>query len=100
MTNHIYGRKDMALNPSRPHMFIKELQLYVDYLKEEVRNTFNPGPKDIKGWNRFCNNLLDGVTHYKELAEQKLIKQKEAFEEGLSQMESTVLEIRTQLTNK
>ena len=100
MTDHIYGRRELPQDASRPHMFIKELQLYVDYLKEEVRNTFNPGPRDIKSWTRFCNNLLDGVSHYRNLAEQELIKRKEAFEEGLSKMESAVLDIKSNLINK
>jgi hypothetical protein len=100
MTDHIYGRRELSQEASRPHMFIKELQLYVDYLKEEVRNTFNPGPRDIKGWTGFCNNLLDGVSHYRRLAEQELIKKKEAFEESLCKMESAVLDIKTSLTNK
>ena len=100
MTDHIYGRSELPQETSRPHMFIKELQLYVDYLKEEVRDTFNPGPRDIKGWTGFCNNLLDGVSHYKKLAEQELIKKKAAFEEGLSKLESVVLDIKTSLTDK
>ncbi len=100
MTDHIYGRRELPQEATRPHMFIKELQLYVDYLKEEVRNTFDPGPREIKGWTGFCNNLLDGVSHYKELVEQELIKGKEAFEEGLRKMEVAVLEIKTGLINK
>ncbi|MCY2688671.1 hypothetical protein [Salinimicrobium sp. TH3] len=99
MTDHIYGRKEFSQNEDRPHMFIKELQLYVDYLKEEVRNTFNPGPRDIKAWTGFCNNLLEGVAHYRDLLERELIKKKDAFEQGLYKMEQAVLEIRTGLSN-
>ena len=100
MTDHIYGRRELPQEASRPHMFIKELQLYVDYLKEEVRNTFNPGPRDIKGWTGFCNNLLDGVSHYRKLVEQELIDRKEAFKQGLQQMEHAIREIQNRLEVK
>ncbi|UZH55367.1 hypothetical protein JRG66_00215 [Salinimicrobium tongyeongense] len=100
MTSHIYGRQELPVDPQRPHMFVKELQLYVEYLKEEIKNTFNPVPRDIKGWTGFCNNLLDGVSHYRKLAEQELIKKKEAFENGLNRWEAAVLEIKAGLESR
>ena len=81
-------------------MFVKELRLYVEYLKEEIKNTFNPVPRDIKGWTGFCNNLLEGVSHYRKLAEQELIKKKEAFEQGLNRWEAAVLEIKAGLESR
>ncbi|MGI0106899.1 hypothetical protein [Salinimicrobium sp. WS361] len=100
MSDHIYGRQELPVDPQRPHMFVKELQLYVEYLKEEIKNTFNPVPRDIKGWTGFCNNLLEGVSHYRTLAEQELIKKKEAFEQGLNRWEAAVLEIKAGLESR
>ena len=97
MTDHIYGRKELPQKTSRPHMFIKELELYVDYLKEEIQNIFNPGPREIKSWTGFCNNLLEGVSHYRDLLEKELFKQKDSFEQGLNNMEHAVLEIKNSL---
>ncbi|NJW51528.1 hypothetical protein [Salinimicrobium oceani] len=98
MTDHIYGRQELPQSASRPHMFIKELELYVDYLKEEIKNTFNPNARDIKGWGGFCNNLLEGVSHYRKLAEQELIKQKTTFENALYRLESAVRDIQKNLS--
>ena len=41
MTDHIYGRKNILTHVNRPHMFIAELYLYIDFLKEQLagRNT-------------------------------------------------------------
>ncbi|MCX2839203.1 hypothetical protein OQ279_13700 [Salinimicrobium sp. MT39] len=100
MSDHIYGRQELPVDPQRPHMFVKELQLYVEYLKEEIKNTFNPVPRDIKGWTGFCNNLLEGVSHYRKLAQQELIKKKEAFEKGLDRWEAAVLEIKAGLESR
>lgn len=99
MTDHIYGRRELPLDPSRPHMFLKEIQLYIDYLKEEIRNHYNPGPRDIKGWTGFCNNLIEGVSQYRQLAEKGFIKKKEAFDQGLRRWELEVMEIKTSLSN-
>ncbi|NJY62245.1 hypothetical protein HC174_05675 [Salinimicrobium sp. CDJ15-81-2] len=100
MTDHIYGRKALPGETNRPHMFIKELQLYVDYLKEEIKSTFQPGPRDIKGWKGFCYNLLEGVSHYRHLLEQELVEKKEAFAQGLQQMELVITEIQNGLELK
>lgn len=100
MADHIYGRKELPQEATRQHMFIKELQLYVEYLKEEIRDTFNPAPRDIKGWKGFCSNLLEGVSHYRQLLNKELIKRKEAFEEGLGVLELAIQEIQTGLERK
>ena len=36
MVDHIYGRKNVIQRSDRPMMFIKELQLYVDYFVKMV----------------------------------------------------------------
>jgi len=45
-------------------MFIKELQLYVDYLKEEIEKTIEVTKKNIKKWETFKTNLLEGIAYY------------------------------------
>jgi hypothetical protein len=69
MTDHIYGRKNIMTNPSRPHMFITELRLYVDYLKEELAEDLRLGQfsKRIKYYVSFYQNLIDGIRYYKQL---------------------------------
>ncbi len=94
MTDHIYGRKELPQNPNRPHMFLKELHLYLDYIKEEIKTCFNPGPRDLKGWKTFCDNLLEGISHYRELAAKELIKNKQAFENGLSKAEEELQNLK------
>lgn len=97
MTDHIYGRKELPQNPNRVHMFIKELQLYLDYLKEEVKSAMNPGPRDIKGWMIFCDNLKHGVEHYRELLNKELVRKKEAFKTGLVEAEEELKNLKKRL---
>ena len=36
MVGHIYGRTSLLTNPARPHMFLRELAINIDYLREEL----------------------------------------------------------------
>lgn len=69
MIGHIYGRKNI-LNPlPRPNMFINELNLYVDYLKNEIDKCAQIlNQKQEKFFNSFRTNLLNGINYYKTLA--------------------------------
>lgn len=67
MIDHIYGRTNIIPNPERPHMFIAELQLYINYLKEEIKKTAAPDEKARKYRETFCQNLLNGIAYYRDL---------------------------------
>jgi hypothetical protein len=36
MVGHIYGRIQLLTDSQRPNMFLNELRLYIDYLKNEL----------------------------------------------------------------
>jgi len=67
MTDHIYGRKNILTNSSRPHMFIAELYLYIDYLKEKLTEGFQNGQFDKKRkfYSAFYQNLRNGIIYYR-----------------------------------
>lgn len=69
MVGHIYGRVNL-LNQTRkrPHMFIKELQLYVDFLSELTGEATSQ--KQIQYCIKFANNLLAGISYYHSLGEE------------------------------
>lgn len=68
MTDHIYGRDNLMANPRRQHMFIAELNLYIDYLKKQIQAMPVPTTRDFKTWEKFAQNLLDGISHYRLMA--------------------------------
>ncbi|MCF6176293.1 MAG: hypothetical protein L3J71_11060 [Victivallaceae bacterium] len=39
MVDHIYGRGQMLVSPERPHMFVKEIELYVEHFEKLVAGT-------------------------------------------------------------
>jgi len=68
MVKHIYGNINVMKYEDRPNMFIKELKLYIDYLKNEIfeySDSFSSS--QIKKWNSFKNNLSGGIQYYIDL---------------------------------
>lgn len=68
MVQHIYGNASVLSTTNRPNMFVKELTMYIDYLKNEIATVsaeINAG--QIKKWNAFKNNLLEGISYYQNL---------------------------------
>jgi len=83
MVDNIYGRTNTFNHSNRPHMFIKELDLYIDYMKtklDEAKENFTvaQGRYLIK----FGKNLEDGISYYNNLFDNL----KDAFEDTKSKM--------------
>jgi hypothetical protein len=66
MLQHIYGRLDIVTRRDRPHMFIKEAQLYVEYLKNKLR-AYSGEPKEGGFLQAFLQNLTDGIHYYRQM---------------------------------
>ncbi len=68
MVGYIYGRVQDFVDADRPHMFINELRLYVDYLREEVQKRLDSlTAKDSKHFAGFRENLNAGIAYYRDL---------------------------------
>jgi len=68
MIDHIYGRTNVLNNKPRPHMFIKELQLYLDNFMEQLRHCkCTLTETQVATFEEFKKNLLDGVAYYQDL---------------------------------
>jgi len=68
MVGHIYGKLDLLTGVERPHFFIKELNLYIDYLQKELHQQLQHfSEKKIKQLGIFKNQLSEGINYYKNL---------------------------------
>lgn len=65
MADHIYGRSNIIHRSDRPHMFIKELELNISHVKDQLEST---DEKVIKAANKYAYNLLKGIGYYQSLA--------------------------------
>lgn len=68
MMGHVYGRNNIISRTDRPNMYIKELKMYIDFLKgkiEESKDEMNK--KQEKYLTRFVENMKDGIEYYQNL---------------------------------
>lgn len=65
ITNHIYGRTNVITRSDRPNMFIKELYIYIDYLKNKIEETKEAVTERQKKYlSTFTSNLKEGIAYY------------------------------------
>lgn len=68
ITDHIYGRGNVITRTDRPNMFVKELNIYLDYLKDRLTElTVSPDQKQRQYLSKFATNLNEGISYYEEL---------------------------------
>ena len=68
ITDHIYGRSNMITSAGRPNMFIQELKIYIDFLKNEIKDTSVPVANKQKTYLLgFVKNLKEGIDYYYRL---------------------------------
>ena len=68
MTDHIYGRTNVIERTDRPHMFIKELNIYINFLKTKIDDARDSMQnKQEKQLLSFVKNLKDGISYYNNL---------------------------------
>jgi hypothetical protein len=95
MADHIYGRINLLDNRPRPHMFLKELNMYLDIFKERIENFMNnrEDSKELKQLQAFRQNLIEGINYYKSLFTDK---KKEVVEE-MERLLNYYQELQTEL---
>ena len=98
MVGHIYGKLDLLKNINRPHIFIKELELYVNYLQKDIQqNLLCLTDKKRNQLLKFKEQLLNGINYYKTLFNEVLTmslntkEQLQAFENLLTKVTTTLL---------
>ncbi len=96
MTDHIYGRTSIIDESTRPNLFVKELHLYVDYLRNMIAETPRPfSEKQVKYFQLFQKNMDEGIAYYRGLYsdfEQKLSLVKEDLLEEMEKIRSEINE--------
>lgn len=68
MVDHIYGRINLISSPHRPNLFVKELDMYLEYINKQFNETSGvPASKTIDGWNEYLTNLTVGTEFYLQM---------------------------------
>jgi len=90
MVDHIYGKINIISNQNRPHVFLKEISLYIEFLKNQIDNSTNLVEEKQKNYlTQFRDNLIQGIDYYQKLvvkikneSEQKIL----VFQKELNRM--------------
>lgn len=69
MVDHIYGRRNSLADEERPHMFAKEIIMYVDYVEELAEQL--DGKSGLKKLRKYQKNLEKGMDYCLEIADSK-----------------------------
>jgi hypothetical protein len=94
MVGHIYGKINLLTTFDRPHMLIKELMLYVDFLRKELdRYSLRLSTRTPRYFTDFKENLLSGIENYRKLAEQFIGEQKTRFLDDLKTLQKEIEQI-------
>jgi len=68
MMQHIYHGKSVLQTNDRPNLFVKELKMYVDYFRNEIETISGEvTANQLKKWNSFKANILEGIEYYQNL---------------------------------
>src|SRR5690606_21646290 len=96
MTDHIYGKFSLNMDMERPHVFVKELQLYVTYLKKEFDSKVTEKIAKKEAYlEKFRNNLVEGVSYYQEMISSVQIDSEDILQKMRGQFISLKNEIES-----
>ncbi|CAL7960272.1 conserved hypothetical protein [Gammaproteobacteria bacterium] len=91
MVDHIYGRCSLLVNNERPHMFIREIQLQINYLFNEIKNASVGLPaRSQQKLIEVKENLRSGIEYYQKFAKESLVEQRDNFLLALRELQNEI----------
>lgn len=94
MVDHIYGRISLLTNPDRPHMFIREIELYLDYVGKEFRRfALGLSTRKESYFGEVKENLRTGIEFYEGLIDRLPKADRGQFQDRLENLRRAVQQI-------
>jgi hypothetical protein len=87
MVDHIYGRANIIERNDRPHVFVNELVININYLESKIADNTIPTDKSNELIAGFKNYFLDGISYYKNLFTTVEVDTPESTKNSLKQLE-------------
>ena len=87
LVDHIYGKRQLLINPNRPHVFIRELQLQVSILAKELKDaSANLPARSKKKLAEVKNNLQSGIEYYRKIIGSSIEEKEKLFLKHLADL--------------
>jgi hypothetical protein len=91
MVDHIYGRGESLVPPERPHMFAKEVVMYVDYFEKLVSRT-GYSPREMDTLKEYYENMEKSMDYCLVISQEKPYE-----DENLSSLAPCVIQQRERM---
>ena len=92
---HIYGKTQLLNGTFRPHVFINELELYINYIKREFeKSRSNLTEKRKSYFSSFKSNLLEGIKFYEKYFTPLLFMNDTIFQKNILLLEENKISIQ------
>ncbi|MCA9415086.1 MAG: hypothetical protein KC917_02405 [Candidatus Omnitrophica bacterium] len=99
MIDQIYGRAERKVAKDRPHFFLKEIQLYVNHMRDELRRQSLGLIEYPSGhFAEYVANLHSAIDYYRENAERLATGAYDGFVERLHSLEENLREMGKDLS--
>ncbi len=91
MVGHIYGRENIGNSLARPHVFLKEIQLNISYLSNQIASfTEKELESKLNYIEKFKENLSNGVNYYYSILKELSENCQDHLELGLRKLEKEI----------
>ncbi|MCJ7600727.1 MAG: hypothetical protein MUO63_04390, partial [Desulfobulbaceae bacterium] len=88
---HIYGRISLLTKPDRPHMFVREIGIFIDYLRGEMEKISSGLMSRSPGYlQELKENLLKGIDYYQSLPRQMIAEKSDQFFTDMQSMREAI----------
>jgi hypothetical protein len=92
MIDHIYGRTNVISRTDRPHVFLKELSIYIKYLQDKIEDAkVSATGYQEKYFSTFITNLEEGINYYTSLAGHIMKSGRERTSQFINELERAKL---------
>lgn len=95
MVDHIYGKINVLNTKKRPHMFLKELNMYMEHYKKELHDSTEAlTKKQLMKLEEFRSNLEKGINYYCAFFAKRKSNSFEKVSEIVAELSTKLQEIR------
>lgn len=94
--DHIYGKINVLNTKKRPHMFLKELNMYIEHYKKELHDSTEAlTKKQLMKLEEFRSNLEKGINYYSAFFTKRKSNSFEKVSEIIQELSIKLQEIKS-----
>lgn len=97
MVDHIYGRFNLLKRGDRPHMFLKEMSLYLNRFSETLGKKKEKLDNLVESFKELEGKMVAGLNYYTEMASHMAADKKKDFLAGLDNIRAEINRVKEDL---